>query len=586
MRSETGVEETISLEEFEGRVRQGLIEPSTPVRFAVLTGDAWVEARELDVFRRLYAPARIHFARAFTLARFPFLTLLFVALQVVLFFGVAGTHLAVPLDPLMEAGAKARSNILELGETWRLLTANVLHRDILHLVVNMFFLFNVGGAIENAYRPQDYVLLLVVSALCTTVLSTMMSSLPSVGASGIVFGLFGAATVFGYKYRDILPQRYRHYFGGVVLTYALFVLYAGLASKDTDNWGHLGGLMGGMGTALMLEARLLHLGRPARRALHVNASMLIALGLVLVTLGLGVVIRAFGPELVVFESPESGLRIERPSLWATGENHLGYPAWGNGLGASIGLRAERRAHAPVSLPEVREHFLEAELRARERDGDITAVMVREERPLVLKGGRAIELYITLESTAGRQVTRNVLVSRGYYSYVVVLSAPEAYARAYAPIFDRMVLAIQLTEPSTLKDARSRVTTFPGMSSAHVELGRELASIGEVKAAEQSYQRSLQALPEQADALYGLAKLAADYDGDMVSAEKIATRLYEPHPEEASYAALLADLRQRLGQLDGACAVLQETLDHVSDPQEGLRERLRSLKCGSLGALEP
>src|SRR5204862_1052563 len=100
---------------------------------------------------------------------------------------------------------------------------------------------------------QDYALILLVSALTTTLLSTAMSTLPSVGASGVVLGLFGAASVFGYKYSDILPKKYRRYFGGAVLPYALFILYVGLATKDTDNWGHLGGLLGGMLASIPLE---------------------------------------------------------------------------------------------------------------------------------------------------------------------------------------------------------------------------------------------------------------------------------------------------------------------------------------------
>jgi membrane associated rhomboid family serine protease len=167
-------EETIPLEEFEARVRQGLIEPHTPVRFPILTGDRWVDARELDLFRRLYAPARIHFARSFSLGRFPTVTAVLALLQIVLYFAIAGAHRALPPDPLIDAGAKVQPNVLELGETWRLLTANLLHRDVLHVLFNMFFLFNVGGAIENIYRLEDYALILLVSALATTTLSTMM----------------------------------------------------------------------------------------------------------------------------------------------------------------------------------------------------------------------------------------------------------------------------------------------------------------------------------------------------------------------------------------------------------------------------
>jgi rhomboid protease GluP len=578
-------EETIPLEEFESRVREGLITPSTLVRFPVLTGDRWVDATELELFRRLYAPARIHFTRAFSLGRFPTVTTILVIVQVLLYFGIAGASRFLALDPLIEAGAKMQPNILELGETWRLLTANLLHRDVLHLLFNMFFLFNVGGTIENAYRVQDYVLILVASALATTCLSTFLSSQPSVGASGMVLGLFGSASVFGYKYSDILPQRYKRYFGGAVLPYAIFILYVGLATKDTDNWGHLGGMIGGLLVTIPLDPKLLHLGRPARSFLRERLPSVLTAIALFVTVAIGPLVAARGPTLRTQTDHASGIELSYPSRWSFGENHLGYPAFGNGLGVSIGVRAERRPSRPMDLAEVRRKFVGEELKKREEEGDIAAVKLLGERPRSIDGAHAVELDITLESRAGPQVTKNVLVERGYYSYAIVLSAPKAWAKKYEPIFAQMIDRFVLIDPEGLVKARQLVATFPGMSSAHAELGRQLASVGRVELAAQAYQRALEALPEQPDALYGLAKLAADYEGDLKNAEKIAADLFEKSPEEPSYATLLADLRGKLGQIDSACAVLQETLDRSADPPEELRERLRTLRCRSGAWLE-
>ncbi len=577
VRTEHG-EETVPLEEFESRVRQGLITPSTMVRLPVLTGERWVDARELELFRRLYAPARIHFTRSFSLGRFPIVTTLLCLLQIFIYFKIAGAQRILPLDPLIAAGAKVQPNILELGETWRLLTANVLHRDVLHLLFNMFFLFNVGGTIENAYRLQDYLLILIASAIATTLVSTLLSTVPSVGASGVVLGLFGSASVFGYKYSDILPTKYRRYFGGAVLPYALFILYVGLATKDTDNWGHLGGMLGGIAATVLLDPKLLHVGRPER--LRTRAPALVCVILVSIVFAAGPLVRSSGPDYKRLASVESGVEVTYPSRWSFGENHLGYLAWGNTLGASLGLIAERRSKAPVSLKALRRQFVEEELKKRETDGDIAAVRILDERPFLIKGGRGSEIRIALESRAGPQITRNFLIERGYYSYIIVLSAPKAWAEKYAPIFERMAKGIKLIEPKALTDAKAVVSTFPGMSSAHVELAHQLASIGVVDSAAQSYQRALDALPEHSEALYGLAKLAADYRGDINSAERIATQLHERNPEEILYSALLADLRKRLGQTDGACMVLQETLDRVQDPPEDLRTRLRALRCRS------
>ena len=67
----------------------------------------------------------------------------------------------------------------------------------------------------------------------------------SCGASGLVFGVWGAVAVFGVRYRRYLPDRYRRYFLGSVVPYSVFALYFGLAVPGVDNWAHAGGFLGG-----------------------------------------------------------------------------------------------------------------------------------------------------------------------------------------------------------------------------------------------------------------------------------------------------------------------------------------------------
>jgi cytochrome c-type biogenesis protein CcmH/NrfG len=140
----------------------------------------------------------------------------------------------------------------------------------------------------------------------------------------------------------------------------------------------------------------------------------------------------------------------------------------------------------------------------------------------------------------------------------------------------LLAQVRLIEPAKLTKSRMMAETFPGMSSAHAELGNDLASIGEVKGAAAAYERALEALPGQPDAMFGLAKLAADFGGDLEKAEAMAARLHDRKPEDVAVASLLADLREQLGRLDGARAVLQETLDRTPDSTE-LREKLLELR---------
>ena len=66
----------------------------------------------------------------------------------------------------------------------------------------------------------------------------------SAGASGVVLCL-GALVVFGFRFRRLLPPRYRRYFVYSVTPYALFALYIGFIMSNVDHFAHIGGVMAG-----------------------------------------------------------------------------------------------------------------------------------------------------------------------------------------------------------------------------------------------------------------------------------------------------------------------------------------------------
>ena len=81
----TAGEESLELPEFEARVLRGEIPPDTQILFPVVTGERWVPARELEVFKGLYSPDRIYFTRYFNLSRFPVITTAVIAANVVVY---------------------------------------------------------------------------------------------------------------------------------------------------------------------------------------------------------------------------------------------------------------------------------------------------------------------------------------------------------------------------------------------------------------------------------------------------------------------------------------------------------------------
>lgn len=136
-----------------------------------------------------------------------------------------------------------------LGEWWRLVTAAFLHVSVTHLLLNMLALWIVGGVIEPRLGRWRYLTVYLVSALVGSTLSYLVDPLsqPSVGASGAVFGLFGALFVLAVKLR--LDVR------GVVALIAINAVI-GFVPGLNINWrAHLGGLLAGtILTAVMVYA--------------------------------------------------------------------------------------------------------------------------------------------------------------------------------------------------------------------------------------------------------------------------------------------------------------------------------------------
>src|SRR5438105_9753533 len=103
----------------------------------------------------------------------PWVTLLVVGACAALLGVAGGFGAGLSLGRLLAFGAKATSLIFDRGETWRLMAANLLHKDALHLACNAFVLWNIGGALERAVRPADYLAVLLFAALGTTLASAI-----------------------------------------------------------------------------------------------------------------------------------------------------------------------------------------------------------------------------------------------------------------------------------------------------------------------------------------------------------------------------------------------------------------------------
>ncbi len=469
-------EERLDLEEFEAKVVRGEIAPQCPVLFPAVTGDAWVAAGSLEIFKHLYSPRRLHFSRAFSLGGVPRVTFAFLAINVLWFVAAQLWPSPEPADTLLRLGAKAGPLMLDLGQFWRLLTANLVHKDALHIAVNLFVIFNFAGALENAFRPLDMVLILAASGLGTTLCSFAATDPVSAGASGVAYGALGGAAVFGFKYRDILPARYRLVLGGAVVPTVLVFLFIGWTSSGVDNWGHLGGLMAGSATVALLKPRML---TDPPRGLRLVTTRLLPLGLILGgPLAASALATPLLPPLAVQTDRDLGLAVPVPVEWERGADRLGPMAFYDGLSGYGHAQLSAGgflSQGPLDMNRVAADFVEGELRAPAASGRISALEVGAAVPASAAGLSGQRVEATFRRSGQALRLEALLLQRGRICYEVEMIWPVDLP-GYARVFAKIEGGLALREPAFLTRARARALYAPGSADAQAELADALAAV--------------------------------------------------------------------------------------------------------------
>lgn len=172
----------------------------------------------------------------------PYITYTLLALNIIIFLLQAAGEAMFGYDVVASLGLKANELILQ-GQYWRLFTPMFLHGSILHLGFNMYALFIFGPGLERYYRHGRFLLLFLLGGFAGNVFSFMFTDSPSLGSSTAIFALLGAEGVFLYQNQKIFGGVARRALTNIVLI-ALVNFMIGL-SPGIDNWGHMGGLLGG-----------------------------------------------------------------------------------------------------------------------------------------------------------------------------------------------------------------------------------------------------------------------------------------------------------------------------------------------------
>ncbi len=378
------------------------------------------------------------FQKEFHLGRIPWLTLALILalLLIYLFWQPPGQQ---SLETLLLSGARHPVLFFEAGQWWRLFSSNFIHMSSWHLVLNLIFLLHLGGPAESIFHRRDYSLLLLGSAAISSLISSLVESQISCGASGAIFGIWGACSVFGIRFRDFLPLRYKRYFIGIVIPYALVALYMGFSFKGIDNWAHLGGLLAGILLGLSFKPRVLGFSKS-------TLSRVLILFIILGTL----VAQLTTPSYLDLErraasSSTVGASLMIPRGWENSYEKFTPKvqtfAHDNALGVGVGLEL-KELQSPLSRQSLVRDFIANELEDYLSQRDLIGVTLQESQSVTLDDFQLDR--ISTRTKEHEQISRSDYFLGLYFSHRVIVSfhAPDWLWATYEPTFERIISNLQ------------------------------------------------------------------------------------------------------------------------------------------------
>jgi len=484
---------------------------------------------------------------------------------------------------LVACGAKHRDLILRSRQWWRLVSAGFLHANLVHLLVNLYALVAVGRVVEALWGHRLFLILYTAALVGGSVASLAATPGVSVGASGAIFGLFGAVVVFATVHRQHIAPRAR-----VPLLINLAVVLAinlalGLTVPFIDNAAHMGGLATGAAAALVLRPVTV-LGRPGPlgEAFAWLAAAAATLGIT------GAVFmaarnarasewqRLLGGEMETRTLDRGELTIRVPKGWQyerprkADKPHV-FLQPGIGIVAVRALPPREAADVASAAADIRAEWLK-----------VGEQLVRS-RDLAIGEQTGIEQFFRHEARGEAQLTREVVfpARNGRLVYVSFTCLEERY-KALEVLFDRILHSIRVGPPGRAATPEERVwekvaedprnpdaaaalaaryaregrpeqaerlllaslRRHPGHAATHNQLALFYATARpphrKPQEAIRSARKALELAPDTPRYLCTLA-LAHEAAGDRASALAAARRAAELTPDDATYADLVKRL---------------------------------------------
>lgn len=161
------------------------------------------------------------------------------------------------------------------GEWWRILTSTFVHIGIIHILMNMWVLYDIGKFTERLFGHFGLSVLYVLAGVGGSLASVACHpDTVSAGASGAIFGLYGGLLAFLLRQRHTVPAETLKSLARSTGTFLLYNVIYGFLRQGTDLAAHVGGLLTGFLIGLILSQSLQHASTGSRALRGVIAVLL------------------------------------------------------------------------------------------------------------------------------------------------------------------------------------------------------------------------------------------------------------------------------------------------------------------------
>ncbi|HEX9481830.1 MAG TPA: rhomboid family intramembrane serine protease [Solirubrobacteraceae bacterium] len=184
-----------------------------------------------------------------SIATVPRVTYALIAINIIVFLteqgqlSISGTEIH---GKVIDEGVLYRAAISEGHQYWRLVTAGFLHENLLHIAFNMYLLYVLGRLLEPAIGSARFAAIYAVALLAGSFGALFATAGASLGASGAIFGLMGAAAV---ELRARGFSVMQSGIGGLIIINLIF----SFTFANISVGAHIGGLIGGAIAALAIR---------------------------------------------------------------------------------------------------------------------------------------------------------------------------------------------------------------------------------------------------------------------------------------------------------------------------------------------